>query len=292
MDNSILTTGFTGMVGSRFLELFPDYSVENLSKSQGIDICDSDAVDKAFEASEAKIVVHMAAKTNVDSCEDDKIFGTDGEAWRVNVDGTRNIVNACEKYGKRLIYISTDFVFNGTKDFYTEDDTADPVNWYGYTKHEGELLVSRAEINSTILRISYPYRAYYTQKKDFVRRILEKMKNGEKIYTLSDHVYTPTFIDDIVAGICVFLKKNRDGIYHLVGSEILSVEDGIRTIGKVFGENPQLMMIPREVYFKGCAYRPFKLGMKSDKIRNLGVSTNSFIDGLEEVKKQLSNLNI
>ncbi|OGG12786.1 hypothetical protein A3D77_07045 [Candidatus Gottesmanbacteria bacterium RIFCSPHIGHO2_02_FULL_39_11] len=283
-----MTTGFNGMVGSRFLELFPDYTVLNLGKSDGVDITDYEKIINYFEESKAPTVVHMAGKTDVDSCEDDKLFGEGGEAWRVNVEGTRNIVKASQKTGKRLIYISTDFVFNGTKDFYTEEDVPDPVNWYGYTKYEGELSVASSGIGYSILRISYPYRAYYPKKKDFVRRILEKMTNKEKIYALSDHIYTPTFIDDIAQGINLFLEKNIEGTYHLVGRESLSVIEGITTIGGVFGLNPQLVPITREQYFKDRAYRPFKLGLKSDKIRNLDLKMNSFSEGLEKVKKQLS----
>lgn len=287
MNTSILATGFNGMVGSRFAELFPQYAIENLSKSQGTDITDYEAVIAQFENSKADTVIHMAAKTDVDSCEDDKLFGEEGQAWQINVEGTANIVKASQKTGKRIIYISTDFVFDGTRDFYTEEDVPNPVNWYGYTKYEGELAVSSSGLNYSILRISYPYRAYYPPKKDFVRRILEKMENKEKIYALSDHVYTPTFVDDIAAGLCSFLEKNIAGIFHMVGSEKLPVYEGMKTIGEVFGHAPQLVPVTREIYFKDHAYRPFKLALKSDKIRNLGIKMSSFEEGLREVKRQM-----
>jgi len=107
MTIPVIATGMSGLVGSRVRELLQDkFYFEDLSLTTGIDITDADAVAKAFDLSDAKIVLHMAAKTDVDACEDDKYLGKEGGAWLVNVQGTKNIVSAAAKTGKKVIYIS------------------------------------------------------------------------------------------------------------------------------------------------------------------------------------------
>jgi dTDP-4-dehydrorhamnose reductase len=138
----ILGTGLTGLVGSRVVELLKDkYEFENLSRSSGVDITDKNQVLEKIKGSNAQVVLHLAAKTNVDGCELDKPLKEKGEAWKINVEGVRNVAEACSQTNKKLIYISTDFVFDGTKDAYSEEDIANPVNWYAQTKYEEKRLL-------------------------------------------------------------------------------------------------------------------------------------------------------
>ncbi len=291
MKKPVLVTGLSGLVGTRIKELLEDkYSFIDLSLASGVDITDYESLERIIAGSEAKTIVHMAAKTDVDACEDDKILGEDGQAWMVNVIGTENIVKIAQKLGKRVIYISTDFVFDGTKDFYTEDDKPNPVNWYGYTKYEGEKRVSNYSENNAILRIAYPYRAVFFQKKDFVRRIIEKIKDEKEISGLIDHIITPTFIDDISDALDIFIEKELIGIYHVVGSQSLSVYEAIKLIACSFNFKVKINQVKREDYFRGRAFRPFKLALKNDKIIKLGIKMKRFDQGLEEIKEQLSNV--
>lgn len=288
MKIPILGTGLSGMVGSRVTELLcDDFEFTDLSYATGVDITDQDQVSEAFKNSPASVVLHMAAKTDVDACEDDKIYLEEGQAWQVNVIGTQNIVEAAKKYHKRVIYISTDFVFDGTKDFYREDDKTNPVNWYAVTKCEGENLVKNADIGSSIIRLAYPYRAKFSEKFDFVRRIIEKAKKKEKIFTLTDHIFTPTFIDDMAEALGVFLQKELMGIYHVVGSANLTPKVAVDKILTAFNLATQTEDIKREIFFKNRAFRPFKLALKNDKITKLGIKMKTFDEGLVEMKKQL-----
>lgn len=114
------------------------YTFETVSLNTVIDITEKTSIQEKISASDASLVFHLAAKTEVDSCEEDKSLGKEGMAWKINVEGTQNIVDACKQNGKKIVYVSTDFVFDGEKGFYSEEDTPYPVNWYGITKHEGE----------------------------------------------------------------------------------------------------------------------------------------------------------
>lgn len=295
MTTQILATGLSGLVGSRIDELLTSsFEFTDLSLATGVDITNPDEVEEHISVSDATTILHLAAKTDVDACEDDKIFAQEGQAWLVNVTGTENIIHAAKKTDKRVVYISTDFIFDGSKEFYTEEDTPNPVNWYGFTKYEGEKLLLSSSISSTIIRIAYPYRSNFPQKKDFVRRILEKLEKGEKVSAVTDHIFTPTFIDDIAAALKVFLSRDFPGIYHVVGSESLTAYESVKKIAQVFSLNPQIDVIDRNTYFtkKGKAFRPFKLRLKNDKINKLGIFMKNFTDGLIEVKKQLIHNNL
>lgn len=285
----ILGTGLSGLIGSRVVELLSDqHEFEDLSLQTGVDITDRKDVTRKINKSKASIVLHFAAKTDVDGCEKDK-----QTAWAVNVLGTKNIVEACEKSEKRLIYISTDFVFDGkkqSKDGYIESDKPNPINWYAKTKYEGEKIVQNSNLVWAIARLAYPYRAYFVQK-DLVRSLIEKLKKGEKLMTITDHIMTPTFIDDIVEAINILLKNQPAGIFHIVGSQFISPYEASLLIADIFGLDSSLISkTTRTEYFKNRAPRPFYLGLKNDKIQKLGIKMKTFKEGLIEVKKQMSLL--
>lgn len=286
----ILGTGLTGLVGSRVVELLKDtHEFQNISTSTGVDITNATQVEEAISTSDAQVVIHFAAKTDVDGCENDKALGVEGDAWKINVEGTRNVANAVSKAGKKLIFISTEFVFDGKKEFYTEEDIPNPVNWYAHTKYEGEKIVQSLTTPWIISRPAYPYRAAF-EKKDFVRAIMGRLESGGKIMGVTDHIFTPTFIDDIAYALDSLLKENASGIYHVVGSSSLSPYDASRKIAEVFGLDVSLIEpTTREEFFSGRAERPFALRIKNDRITELGVQMKSFDQGLQELKSQITN---
>jgi dTDP-4-dehydrorhamnose reductase len=175
----ILATGLTGLVGSRFTDFFENsYEIEHINLENRINILNKSEVENFISNSDSSLMLHMAAKTNVDGCEQDKIedkkileignqeqrekaWQESQSAWGVNVFGTKNIVDACKKNGKKIVYISTDFVFDGQKRSYSEEAVPDPINWYAKTKYEGEKLIQESGLDNIIIRIAYPYRAYF-----------------------------------------------------------------------------------------------------------------------------------
>lgn len=286
---SILGTGLTGLVGSRIVELLKDrYQFENISRKTGVDITDKEAVKRKIGNSSAQIILHAAAKTDVDKCEEDKSLGNKGEAWLVNVEGTRNIVDAAKKSGKKIILISTDFIFDGKKEnSYSEDDLPAPVNWYGQTKTEAEKVVQNSKIPFVIARIAYPYRAKFDKKEDFVRAIRRRLLVGKSIAGITDHIMTPTFIDDIAYALRTLIESNAIGVYQVVGSQMISPHQACLLITKVFNsDNSLIKETTRKDYFRGKAQRPFRLALNNDKITQLGVTMRTFEEGLMEMRKQ------
>ncbi len=280
----ILGTGLSGLVGSKVVELLNGSHEFEFSDT---DITDKEAIGEKINNSNASVVLHLAAKTDVDGCEKDKILGVNGDAWKINVEGTRHIAEACEKSNKKLIYISTDFVFDGEKESaYSEEDKPNPVNWYATTKYEGEKIVQNSKLTWIIARLAYPYGANF-QKKDFVRNLISLFENKEPLSMVTDHIMTPTFIDDIAFALDKLLKNDSRGIVHVVGSSFVSPYEAAMKVAEVFNFDKTLIKtITRKEFFKDRAPRPFRVAIKNDKIRKQGIKMKTFEEGLREIKRQ------
>ncbi len=298
----ILGTGLQGLVGSQLVELLQDrYEFTNISRSTGVDITSKEQVYNAVTESDAPYLLHLAAKADVDGCERDKALSTSGEAWQINVAGTQHLVDACKESGKTFLYISTDFVFDGRKDLaeaYSEDDTAIPINWYGYTKFQGEEVVRNAGIPYLVLRIAYPYSSkplpnppllgegINQKKKDFIQAMLGRLTNGQPVAALTDHLFTPTYIPDIASAIdCLITQNIINETLHIVGNQALSPFDAVQKIADIYGLDHGLITAStRAEFFKERAERPYNLSIKNDRIKQLGVDMKGFEEGLREIK--------
>ncbi len=287
MKTSILGTGLSGLVGSRVTELLScKYDFEDLSFETGVDITDKDKVVKKVKQSQTEWIIHMAAKTEVDGCEKDKPLGESGAAWKINVSGTKNIVDAAKEFNKRVLYISTDFVFDGKKEFYTEEDLPKPVNWYAVTKYEGEKLVLQDPQN-LLVRITYPYRAKCVGKMDFVHHLLNQLNRKQPLILVTDHIFTPTLIDDIATGIDLLIQNKASGIYHLVGSSWLSPFEAAAVLCHEFNFSQQFLNKTNfQEFYKNRAPRPYHLRTKNDKIKKLGLTPKTFVQGIKEIRRQ------
>ncbi len=290
----ILGTGVNGLVGSRVIEVLQEkYEFENISRSTGVDISDREQVMLAVSSSDASMVLHLTAKTDVDGCEKDRSDGESGEAWKINVNATHHLVEACKEAGKKLIYVSTDFVFDGVNPppgGYSEEDTPHPINWYAITKQKGEEIVLHSGLPYMIIRPAFPYGRPFIKKKDFVQAILGRLQSGQSITAVKDQIFMPTFIDDIAYALDTLIQANVTGIYHVVGSIALSPYEAALKIAEVFNCNTNLVQpTSRDIFFQGRANRPYNLTLKHDKIEQLGVKMRTFEEGLQEVKRQ-SNL--
>jgi dTDP-4-dehydrorhamnose reductase len=304
----IILTGATGLIGSRFTELMKDKHTIIPLSSKDVTITVTDSVDLFFEEKQADVVVHLAAKTDVDGCEKDKeedqklinktiglqaevekmnwdisdMFGNNS-AFAINFYGTKNVYNAAKERGMKFVYISTDFVFPG-EDKYNENSEADPLNWYGMTKYYGERLIDTSD--DLIVRLSFPYGYPNDIKPDFVQKIIGLLRDGGEVPLIEDETITPTFIDDIVYGLEFLLQKQANGIYHLTGASYEDPYEIGKKIMKQFSFSTLIKPITREEVYKGRAARPFQSIMENAKIVGLGFEPKSFDEGLALIKKQ------
>lgn len=291
MENKqkIFGIGISGLVGTRIQELLQDrYSFDNLSLDTGVNITDPTTLDVIRKDTQHSVVLHLAAKADVDGCEKDKELGEEGAAYQINVKGTENVVNACRDAGKKIIYISTDFVFDGEntpEGGYTEKDTPNPINWYAKTKYLGEEIVRNSGLPFLIVRIAYPYqKEEFALKKDFAHAMLGRLQNNQPIAGVIDHLMSPTYLDDIALALGVLIEKKQTGIFHVVGSEFISPYDAALQIAETFNLDKSLInKTTRAEYFAGKAPRPFNLSLNNDRIEQLGVQMRGFSAGLREL---------
>lgn len=281
----ILGTGMSGLLGARIASVLSDFEFTSISRATGVDVTNIDSLRPHIAEFQGEYVLHMAAKADVDGCEQDRGQGQEGEAWKINVLGAKNVAELCRDAGKKMIYISTDFVFDGEKpegEAYTEEDTPAPINWYGETKFQGENEIRKSGVEYTILRIAYPYGPSSAPKKDFVRIIAGRLQENLPIKGVTDHIFVPTYIDDIALAIQAVIEKKALGLFHAVGSTALSPYDAAVLIAKIVGVNPEVIGVTtRAEYFANKATRPFNLQLSNAKIVDLGVTMRPFEEGLK-----------
>ena len=232
----ILIFGGNGLVGSKFIDLFKDVLEIKAPRAKVIDILNKDQVSKTVEDFNPDSVINFAAYTNVEEAENQN-RDTKGIAYQINVVGAKNVAEACKVADKHLIYISTEYVFDGTKEDcpYNEEDKPNPINWYGQTKYYGEQQVLASGTKFVIARISMPYSSFYAQKKDVVRFFLEKLQNKEEVRAIEDQKITPTLVDDISYALKTLIEENSEGIYHISAKDSTTPLDFVKTIIQTFG---------------------------------------------------------
>lgn len=239
----IYVTGSKGMAGSRFLELLPKGYTAVSPEIDRLDITDKVSVDAFFEKERPDAVVHFAAYTNVGEGEnqrDDK----NGEAWKINVEGSKNLAEAAKKSGAHFIHISTDYVFSGMADDpgpYEEDHAPEAdskrLTWYGFTKAEAEREVSKILGHDfTLVRLIYPVRAKFEAKLDYLRKPLFLFDQGKLYPMFTDQQVSITFIDEACSAINKIIEGKHYGIFHACTADTASPFDLVSyTIEKARG---------------------------------------------------------
>ena len=207
----VLVTGAKGMLGWALTkELSLEYQLI------GIDIEDADITDENQIKEEIfnihpEIVIHTAAYTEVDNCEKNKEL-----THRVNAIGAGNVARACKLCHAKLICISTDFVFDGTKNSpYTEEDTPNPINTYGKSKLEGERQLQTIYPNNLIIRTSW---LYGPRGRNFVDKIIQLAENQTETKVINDQTGSPTYTIDLARAINTLIKKNLLGIINVTNT--------------------------------------------------------------------------
>jgi dTDP-4-dehydrorhamnose reductase len=295
MRGRLLITGGSGLLGNSIAEkafrrfkVIATYNknpVKGKCESIKLDILQRDEVSKAFERIEPTYVIHTAAFTNVDKSEIER-----GKAWKTNVEGTKNICEACEKVGAKMIYVSSDFVFDGKKGNYKENDKPNPINWYGKTKLEGEKLIKNYDIGYVIARTSVLY-GFGGNRPNFVTWVFDKLKRGETIHIVKDQWNSPTFVDNCAEILLELLERGKSGIYHTSGKERISRLDFARKIVEVFNLDKGLIKPIRSEELKQEAKRPRDSSLSVDKIKKqletkpLGVG-----EGLKRMEEKCFNI--
>lgn len=223
-------------------------------------------------------IIHAGAISKPDDCEMDKAL-----ASKINIEGTKNMLQAAQSIKASFLLVSTDFVFNGKKGFCKETDTVESVNYYGQTKIEAERFVENYEYNWSIVRIALVYGKPQLGRNNIVTLVKEKLERGEEYTVYSDQVRTPTYVEDVANGILLMLQKNATGIYHIAGKDILSPYEIAIATAKYLKLNECLIKNITAADMKQTALRPAITNFNIDKAKkDLGFEPISFTEGLRK----------
>ena len=223
-------------------------------------------------------IIHTAALTNVDHCERDKRL-----AWNINVEGTKHIAEPAQKIDAKLIYISTDYVFDGNEGMYKEDAPTNPIDYYGETKLEGEKVVKGLR-DYIIVRPSVLY-GWNPIKLNFVTWVMQGLKKGKVITIVKDQLNTPTLADNLAELILELIERDETGIFHISGSERINRYDFAIKIAEIFNLNKDLIKPITSDQLNWIANRPMDSSLDVSKISRIKKPLN-----IEEALTKMRNL--
>ena len=289
----ILVLGGSGIVGETFLEkanqhqLLATYDKNKINsttvKTFQIHLPDDSLkIEKIIIDEHQDIVINFMAYSNADFCEENKIKTHD-----LHVKNTKLIVTMCTKINAKLIFISTDYVFDGEKGNYQENDIPNPVNYYGETKYEAEKIILN-NTNNLILRTSLVYGS--STKVRFLNFVLDKLINNQEIYAFDDIFNSATLVDDLVNAILKSVDFNVVGILHVAGPTCVSRFEFANIVANIFKFNNKLIKPVSINTAKFKAQRPIKPCLntsKANKILKMRFSTVE--EGIKQIFEKENN---
>ena len=287
----IFITGASGLLGYKVAEIALEKGYEVYSgyrehkpeygEPVKIDLTNPDTILKAVENVKPDVIIHSAALTDVDRCEVEKDL-----AYKINVEGTKILSEVARKFGCFLIYISTDYVFDGNKGMYKEEDETNPINYYGYTKLLGEQFCQ----DFCIARTCVIYGAKPASGKvNFALWLINKLEKGEKVKVITDQFVTPTLNTNLANMILEIAEKEMRGVFHLAGATRVSRFEFAKEIAKVFGLDENLIIPSKMSEINWIAKRPRDSSLDVSKaLKCLNEKPYELKLALKVLKKEMS----
>jgi dTDP-4-dehydrorhamnose reductase len=266
----MLVTGAAGAVGSYVRQVFSDSAAlltDIVGELPVLDVTEPEAVMQAVADERPDVVLHLAAATDVDRCQQDPDW-----AFRTNAVGTQNVALACLRTGATLVYISTAGVFSGDKpDPYTEFDEPGPANVYGHSKLAGERIVTSLLSRYYIVRAGWMVGGGSKDKK-FVGKIVDLLERGHThLRAVDDKIGSPTYAKDLLVGISRLLGTDYFGLYHMVNEGACTRYEVAVAIRDLL-PRPEVEIEPvSSAYFPLPAPRARSEAMRNYKLELLGL---------------------
>lgn len=261
--NNILVTGSTGQLGSDVVKelLKRGYSTLSPNRSE-FNLCSEDSIRNYILNSNCEAIVHCAAYTQVDKAEDEKDL-----CIKINATATKHIVKCAKILDIPMIYISTDYVFDGTKDGeYTENDETNPINIYGESKLAGEKYVQEILDKYYIVRTSW---VFNINGKNFIETMLRLSKANNQLSIVNDQIGSPTYTKDLSRLLVDMLETSKYGLYHATNEGYCSWYEFANTIFKLANINIDIKAINSNEYVSR-AKRPLNSKLSKDKLIEYG----------------------
>ena len=257
----ILITGGSGQLGYDLDKLLKtrDDVIVYTPTTDVLDITNKSQVEAILKEFNPNIIFHCAAYTAVDKAEEEK-----EKCYDVNVNGTKNISEVASEINAKVVYISTDYVFNGEKEgYYTENDNTNPINYYGYTKYLGEEEVRKLD-NHLIVRISW---VFGINGKNFIKTMLNLSETRDELSVVSDQIGSPTYTEDLSKLLVEMMDKEKIGTFNATNEGYCSWYEFAKYIFEVNDIDIKVNPILTKDY-KTIAKRPLNSKLSKDKLDN------------------------
>ena len=252
-----------------------------------LDITNQAAVENALTAARPDAVIHCAAWTAVDAAEDEE---NRDKVHQINVMGTKHIADSCQKIGAKMMYISTDYVFNGQGEMPWTADCEDyaPLNAYGKSKFEGELAVKSAISAYFIVRIAW---VFGKNGKNFIKTMLNVRKKYDTVRVVNDQIGTPTYTYDLARLLVDMIETEKYGTYHATNEGgYISWYDFTCEIFRQAGYDTKVVPVTSEEYGLSKAARPFNSRLdKSKLVQNGFTPLPTWQDALSRYLKEIED---
>ncbi|MBW3015161.1 SDR family oxidoreductase [Candidatus Woesearchaeota archaeon] len=287
----ILVTGGSGLLGNAIVkeaigkhEVFATYNSHPVSidgcEFVKVDLIDKQEALRIVQEIKPDVVIHTVALTNLDFAEENP-----GVAYDVNVKTTENMCEACKSIGAKVVYISTDYVFDGNRGNYSEEDNPNPESVYAKTKLQGEEVVINSGVKYLIPRTTI-YGWNIQEKICFPELVIKKLSAGEEMTLFIDQYNTPILTNNLARVLFELIEKKINGILHVAGSERISRFDFGVKIAEVFGLDKGMIKPISIKDFNFKAKRPLDCSLNTMRCRSLLVENEllNAEDGLRVMK--------
>lgn len=259
----VLVTGVKGQLGYDVVNELEKRGIEAVGVDiEEMEITDAASVESVITQAAPDAVIHCAAYTAVDAAEDHEEL-----CRKVNADGTRNIAKVCRKLDIKMMYISTDYVFNGKGERPWEpDDAREPLNVYGQTKYEGEVAVTDELTKYFIVRIAW---VFGINGKNFIKAVLNKAKTTDTLTVVDDQFGSPTYTYDLARLLVDMIQTDKYGFYHATNEGICSWYEFACEIFRQAGVDVKVLPVSSSQY-PAKAKRPVNSRMSKEKLTQNG----------------------
>jgi dTDP-4-dehydrorhamnose reductase len=298
----IVITGSNGLLGQKLVKLYlskSTYEIHALSRGENrlhnkegytyynIDLLDKVELVQTLNQIAPSVIIHTAAMTNVDACEQQQ-----DQCDLMNIDVVANILDYCKESDVYLVHLSTDFIFDGAKgDVYNEDDIAHPVNHYGLSKLKSEIMIQEAKIDAAILRTILVYGLVdHNDRSNIVLWVKSSLENHKDIHVVTDQLRMPTYAEDLAEACWLAVEARAKGVFNVSSNELMSIYDIALSIADAFGLDKKWIhpVVTNELNLP--AKRPLSTGFDLNKsIIEINLPSYSFTERLQVFKSQLDS---
>ena len=300
----ILITGANGLLGQKLVSLLANqenvhllatargdcrFSVPKTLTYQSLDITDTEACESLFDKFKPDVLIHAAAMTQVDTCEDER-----ETCDLINITGVSNLIKAIGHRNTHFVHISTDFIYEGDEEEYFEDSKVNPLSYYGRSKWKSEQLFEQVTFPYSILRTVLVYGVLEDlSRSNIVLWAKSALEKGEKINVVDDQYRCPTLAEDLACACLQVVQKNATGVYHVSGKDFLSILELVFEIADYWGLNKALINSISTDSLNQKARRPLKTNLNLSKAKQwFNYQPKSFREGLKLVDEQIKNLKL